>query len=72
MLNNWKPFKVITAGEFINSQEQIEQYYRVVIQVPGFTTLEEFEGTLEECEKEAAHLNQLISASLALHIENNK
>lgn len=70
MLNDWKPFKVIQAGSFINNKKEAELFYYVVLQVPGFQTMEQFEGNLEECEKECDDLNRMISASLSLHIQN--
>ena len=70
MLNDWKPFKVIEAGEFRNTKGEMEKFFYVVLQVPGFQTMEQFEGNLEECEEECNELNQRISASLSLHIQN--
>jgi hypothetical protein len=68
MLNDWEPFAVISAGEFKNSSGETEVLYRVVLQVLGFQTYEEFEGTLQECREECHELNMRIHASLSQHI----
>lgn len=65
MLNDWKPFTVIP---FVTNEKYGEEFYYVVLQVPGFQTMEQFEGNLEECEKECDYLNRMISASLSNHI----
>jgi len=70
MLNNWEPFTVIPAGEFKNSNGEMEEWYRVVLQAPGFQTWEQFEGTLQECLEECHELNMRIGASLSQHIQN--
>ena len=73
MLNDWKPFTVIPAGEFKNNSGETEQWYRVVLQVPGFQTWEQFEGNLQECHEECLELNVRIGASLSQHImDKNK
>jgi hypothetical protein len=73
MLNDWKPFKVIPASQHLNGTgDWYEKHFYVVLQVPGFQTIEQFEGNLEECEKECNELNQRISTSLSLHIQNQK
>ncbi|NDB83683.1 MAG: hypothetical protein EB127_13310 [Alphaproteobacteria bacterium] len=70
MLNNWEPFTVISAGEFKNSNGETEQFYRVVLQVSGFQTIEHFEGTFQECQNECHELNMRIQASVSQHIMN--
>lgn len=74
MLNNWAPFTVILAGEFKNPKGEMEEFYRVVLQVPGFQTMEQFEGNMQECQEECHELNVRIGASLSQHIadENKK
>ena len=74
MLNDWKPFTVIPAGEFKNSKGEMEDFYYVVLQVPGFQTWEQFEGNLQDCMEECHELNVRIGASLSQHIadENKK
>jgi len=74
MLNNWAPFTVILAGEFKNPKGEMEEFYRVVLQVPGFQTWEQFEGNLQECREECHELNVRIGTSLSQHImdENKK
>lgn len=72
MLNDWKPFSVIEAGEYKNTKGEMEKFFHVILQVPGFQTMEQFEGTLEECEEECNELNKRISASLSNHIQNQK
>ena len=73
MLNDWKPFKVIEAGTFRNNKGEMEKFFYVVLQVPGFQqTMELFEGNQKECEEECNELNQRISASLSLHINENR
>ena len=74
VLNNWAPFTVIPAGEFKNPKGEMEEFYRVVLQVPGFQTMEQFEGNMQECQEECHELNVRIGTSLSQHImdENKK
>ena len=68
ILNGWAPFTVIPAGEFKNSKGAMEDFYYIVLKVPGFQTMEQFEGTLQECREECHELNIRIGASLSQHI----
>ena len=70
MLNNWAPFTVIPAGEFKNSKGEMEDFYYIILKVPGFQTMEQFEGNLQECQEECHELNMRIMESLSQHIKN--
>ena len=70
ILNGWAPFTVIPAGEFKNSKGAMEDFYYIVLKVPGFQTMEQFEGNLQECQEECHELNMRIMESLSQHIKN--
>ena len=65
ILNGWAPFTVIPAGEFKNSKGAMEDFYYIVLKVPGFQTMEQFEGNLQECQEDFHELNMSIIESLS-------
>lgn len=69
ILNGWAPFTTIPAGEFKNSKGEMEDFYYVVLEVPGFPTIEQFKGNLQECREKCHELNIRI-ASISQHIKD--
>ena len=70
MLNDFKPFKVISAKEYNNNPMDSEHIFHVVLRSPPMTDYELFEGDQSDCERTANHLNHMISTALSSYVRN--